>query len=319
MNEERDEQLEQLKAANPDWGRMRLAEAIDCSPSYVQRWLNRRELAQDEVYAEEDKQLTQILSKLSPKEKAAILRNASEVPPEVKPWEMSTDVVRFGVMSDTHVGHKNFREDWLYRAYDFWAKCGAEFIYHSGDIVEGMSGRDGQIYELTKFGFEEQVDETAKLFDQCPAPIRAITGNHDGWFKIKGNIGACVGKTLENRCHNFTHLGQDEADELLGNIKVKLWHGGDGASYALSYRTQKFVEALTGGDKPHILLSGHAHKSIFFQFRNVEIIEAGTLQSQTRFMRGKKLAAHPTVYMVEAWQNDDGLERIRVECLRFYE
>jgi hypothetical protein len=38
---ERDDKLAELKKENPGWGRMRLADAADVPPAYVQRWLDR--------------------------------------------------------------------------------------------------------------------------------------------------------------------------------------------------------------------------------------------------------------------------------------
>ena len=74
---------------------------------------------------------------------------------------------------------------------------------------------------------------------------------------------------------------------------LRLWHGGDGSnSYALSYRLQKVVESLTGGTKPAILLAGHVHKFCYIFERNVNAISCPCMQSQTPWMRGKKLAAH---------------------------
>lgn len=316
----RNDILTEARAKNPDWGRIRLSKETGIPPSSVQRWLDKqypKEIHNDN--ADRIKLASHLAEKLSEREIRAILSDTTTAQKIIPTVELSGSSFKFGIMSDTHIGHKCFREDWLLSAYEFWAREGCEFVYHAGDILEGMSGRDGQIYELSQLGFEDQVEHAAKLFERCPVPIRGITGNHDGWYKQKGNIGVCVGTVLENRCVNFTHIGDDEADEQIGNVKIKLWHGKDGASYALSYRTQKFVEQLSGGHKPHILISGHAHKAIHFDFRNVEIIEAGTLQAQTSFMRGKKLAAHPCVYCVEVWQDNLGLQRIRVEKLKFYE
>jgi len=138
-----------------------------------------------------------------------------------------------------------------------------------------------------------------------------FTGNC--WLMQKGDVGVDVGARLEDSCSNFTHMGPQEADELVGGIKIKLWHGLDGASYATSYRSQKFVEQLTGGEKPHILLCGHAHKSIYHQIRNVSVFECGTLCEQTTFMRGKKLAAHTGFWVVTVDTDGESITRIKPE------
>jgi len=143
-----------------------------------------------------------------------------------------------------------------------------------------------------------------------------FTGNC--WFSGKADQGINVGSRLEESLDNFVYLGADEADQTVENVKIKLFHGGGGAAYSLSYRAQKVVESLDGGDKPHILITGHDHKALFFQTRNVHVIGAGTLCEQTSFMRGKSLAAHRGYWIVDVWSNEEGLVRIRPEWNPFY-
>jgi predicted phosphodiesterase len=225
---------------------------------------------------------------------------------------------KFIATGDSHIGHNKFREDW----WNFMVERGIEekvdFMYHTGDILEGMSGRPGHIYELDQIGFEAQFAKAKALIQDIPFEVRFVTGNHDNWYAGKADQGINVGKRLEESLDNVVFLGDGEADDIVNGIKVKLWHGNDGASYALSYRTQKFVEMLTGGEKPHILLAGHAHKSVFYENRNVHVFETGTTCGQSNFMRGKKLAAHTGFWIVDVWTNAKGISRIRPEWYPFY-
>jgi hypothetical protein len=69
-------------------------------------------------------------------------------------------------------------------------------------------------------------------------------------------------------------------------------HPGGGSSYAYSYRPQKIVESLSGGEKPAVLIIGHYHKLSCNIIRNVWTIQAGCQQDQSVFMRKKGLEAH---------------------------
>ena len=258
-------------------------------------------------------------SKLTERELNIIIESTKSVTKEASPAKPKF-VGRFKalVMSDTHIGHKCFNQDWYYSMIDHAVKEECDWAWHVGDILEGMSGRPGHVYELEAIGFEAQFQMAVDLFNQCPFPIRGITGNHDLWYAGKGDIGLNIGMRLQSALPDkFFFLGNEEADEIVNGIKVKLWHGRDGSSYAVSYRCQKFIESLSGGEKPHILLSGHAHKSAFFECRNVQVIEAGTLSEQTGFMRGKKLAAHTGYWIIEVWTDELGLERIKTEWVPF--
>lgn len=78
-------------------------------------------------------------------------------------------------------------------------------------------------------------------------------------------------------------------------------------SYAISYKTQKRIDAMSGGEKPNLLAVGHYHKSeILPMYRNVHAIQAGTVCAQTPWMRGKGLAAHVGGWIIEIHVQDDG-------------
>lgn len=267
-----------------------------------------------------DKLLEQLKNNLSEEELKAVVRSTgvTSVKPKLKHTSHETGHFKMLVMGDTHIGHAKFREDWWDHMLERATKENVDFAYHTGDILEGMSGRPGHVYELDCIGFEAQFAKACRLLGEAPFEIRAITGNHDGWYSGKADQGVNAGLRFAEALNNFTYLGHDEADQVVENVKIKLWHGSDGSSYAISYRGQKIVESLDGGDKPHILITGHDHKCIFFQTRNVHVIGAGTLCEQTSFMRGKKLAAHRGYWIVDVWSNEQGLVRIRPEWHPFY-
>jgi UDP-2,3-diacylglucosamine pyrophosphatase LpxH len=218
---------------------------------------------------------------------------------------------RIGVISDTHIGHEKFDEELFLKALTFYKRNKAEAIYHVGDILEGMSGRPGHIYELSHVGFTSQLNYAADLLSQTELPIYAITGNHDQWYMKKGDAGVDVGDALEDKLKNFTYLGMNEADIELGkNTKMKLFHGSDGTAYAISYKMQKLIESFTESERPDIVLSGHYHKALQMFSRGTYGYECGTLCGQTEFMRGKKIPAHKGFWMLDIYHNKNGVERI---------
>jgi len=86
--------------------------------------------------------------------------------------------VVFGILSDTHIGSKYFRDRDLLSALHEMEEQGCEFVAHAGDVVEGMSMRPGQIYELEDIGYTAQVDHAVRLFAKTKLPVHFITGNH---------------------------------------------------------------------------------------------------------------------------------------------
>lgn len=226
--------------------------------------------------------------------------------------------IRIGVIGDTHIGHQKFSEDRLFQAFEEFKKEKVDFIVHTGDVTEGLSHRAGHVFELSHIGYEQQKDYAIKLFSQWnDTDIYAIDGNHDRWY-IKSN-GAFIVKDIERALPNFKFLGHDEGDiSLDGRATLKLWHGEDGNSYALSYRVQKIIESLTGGEKPDILLCGHTHKYVKVFERNITAISAGCIEGQTSWMRGKRIAAHVGFIVLDVWIGDKGVSKVQDCWFPFY-
>lgn len=207
----------------------------------------------------------------------------------------------FGVFSDAHIGHQEFDEGFFKFMGEVFKKEGIKKVYQVGDILEGMSGRDGQIYELSQLGFAQQIRKAADMFNKHlkGLDVSGIDGNHDAWFKKKNNNGVIVGEELEKRVENYTHLGEMEADIDVGNgVMMKLFHPNDGTAYAQSYKMQKLMESFTGGEKPNIVLEGHYHKALYMFKRNIHGIECGTMCGQTGWMRGKKIPADKGFWII---------------------
>ena len=183
---------------------------------------------------------------------------------------------------------------------------------------EGMSHRAGHVYDLSEIGYDKQKSKAIEIFSQwTDSQIYAIDGNHDRWF-IKSN-GALIVKDIATQLDNFNFIGHDEGDiSINGKAVVKLWHGEDGNSYALSYRLQKILESLSGGEKPSVIICGHTHKYVKIFERNVYAISAGSIQSQTPWMRGKRIAAHVGFCIIDIYVNKSGVCKFSDTWYPFY-
>jgi predicted phosphodiesterase len=270
-----------------------------------------------------DKNLQAKIENLSDKEISLLLKTIEEEPVEKKKHfhYFNKNHVKIGVMSDTHIGHSRCDEDFILSAFKHFEKAGVEAIYHAGDILEGMSGRDGHIYELSHVGFQAQMDAAVNLFNCSPVKLYGIIGNHDAWYLKKQNMGVNVGKVLEERLPGkFGYLGDSEADvELARNIKMKLFHANDGTAYAISYKPQKLVESLGGGEKPNIIIEGHYHKSLQMFTRNIHVFEAGTFMNQSEFMRLKKIPSHKGYWILDIFYSRKSVERLVTEFVPRYD
>lgn len=233
---------------------------------------------------------------------------------------ISNKKFKYLLFSDAHIGHNKFQAGLFDYMVRYAKREKPDFIVNPGDHLEGMSGRPGHIYELDKIGFQQQIDYASQLYSELDMFDHfGIDGNHDQWYVKKNNGGLIVGDELEARVKNYHNLGQDEGDIEVGPVWMKLIHPGDGTAYALSYKLQKRIQSFSGGEKPHILHSGHYHKSLYLFDRGVHGTESGTLCGQTNFMKGKGIPAHMGFFMINVNYNKDGVERFQPEYIAWHE
>ena len=224
----------------------------------------------------------------------------------------------FVVISDTHIGSRYSPDEWHDIVSQYANENKVEAVLHCGDLTDGMKiSRAGtQMYELTEIGFEAQKNKAIELLGKYKVPVWIIGGNHDMYYKEYAGANIC--ESVAEALPNVKHIGDDEADIDVNGAVVRLFHGGDGNSYALSYRLQKLVEAITGGHKPNILLAGHVHKFCYIFERHIHAISVPCMQMQTAYMRGKKLAAHTGFLDLQFDVLDGGVCNLSVKFFPFY-
>lgn len=217
-------------------------------------------------------------------------------------------VIRFGIVSDTHLCSKYQQLTHLNKMYDIFEKEGITTVYHAGDISEGdYQGRKGHVYEIFKHGADQQVDYIIENYPKRKNIVtHFITGNHDHTH-LK-NAGYDIGRPISRERDDLIYLGINNASIFLTpNCRMDIAHPLDGAAYALSYSLQKSIEAMPVDDLPQIFVVGHHHKSIYLYTRGIHALEAGTFQAQTPWMKGKRLAAHVGGWIVTVHVDDEGM------------
>jgi hypothetical protein len=267
-------------------------------------------------------------SKLSPEEAGKVLKNFQQINPKrysTTKIDFPDRHIKFITFADAHMGHSCYRPDILRKMIKDGKRNHIEFYLNVGDTIEGMSGREGHIYELDHIGASQQLNYFSKEFSLFDKPVYSIEAqdSHGGWFRSKGNIGLNIGEELERRAKHYKFLGYDEQDlELDNGCKIKLRHPGGGTAYAVSYKMQKYIESMSGGKKPHLLFDGHFHKAMYMFYRNVHGFESGTLQEQSPFMKKINTPAHLGYWIVDINMyktKKKGVERVKSEFVPFYE
>lgn len=233
-------------------------------------------------------------------------------------WK-GNSVIRFGLMGDTQINSKYTQITHLHSFYDECARQGIKHVYHTGDIDEGEKMRPGHAYECYRQGADDHVEEICRVYPKREKiTTHFITGNHDASM-IK-HCGHDIGNAIADKRPDMEYLGRDCAViELTPNCKLELRHPWDGSAYALSYKTQKMIDAMAGGEKPNILAVGHYHKAEYLFYRNIHCFQTGCFQAQTPFMKGKGISAHMGGWIVEVDVDSGGtIEKIKQQFIPYY-
>ena len=229
-------------------------------------------------------------------------------------------VIRFGVVSDTHINSRYAQITLLHQAYDEMQRQGIECVYHCGDIDEGDQMRMGHQYECYNQGADDHVEEIVKNYPKRDGmKTYFITGNHDHSF-IKRN-GLDIGKMIAAERPDMKYLGQSQAYvNIANNCIMELRHPADGSAYAISYKTQKMVDSISGGKKPKILIVGHYHKAEYIFYRNVHVFQAGELERQKSFLRVNGISVSLGYWIIELTVDKDGqINSLKQTFNPFYE
>lgn len=234
--------------------------------------------------------------------------------------------VKFGFVTDNHMGSKYERMDVLNALYDRFKLDGIDTVYNAGNVIDGEARFNK--FDIHTYGMENQCKYFAEKYPQRDGiTTKFITGDdHEGWYVQREGVN--IGKFMEQKAKevgrsDLVYLGHMEHDIVLkaphGQAIIRIVHPGGGSSYAISYTSQKLVESYAPGEKPNILLMGHYHKMAFDFIRGVFVVQGGCTMDQSPFMRKKRLDAHVGGWICEYQQADNGvILSFKAEWIPFY-
>jgi hypothetical protein len=269
---------------------------------------------------------TELTKEPSPFETEHMPQEAYVGGPTIELQSFSDNTYLFGAAGDLHAASKYTRWDVREDLYRWFIDSGAQCNFDTGNWIDGEASFNR--YDLEVVGFDRQIKLLAERHPRG-LPTYAVWGDdHEGWYGQREGID--VGRYCENEMrlagHMWSNMGYMEAHALLRNANtgkealLAVVHPGGGAAYALSYAVQKILESYEGGEKPAVGLYGHFHKLWAGIIRNVWVIQTGTCQDQTPFMRKKRLEAHVGGVLVKLTQDPETgfITRMGVEIARYF-
>lgn len=227
--------------------------------------------------------------------------------------------IRFGLVSDTHIGSKMARQDCLEATYAIFDKERINRVFHCGDMTSGNRVYKGQEHETKYWGFDEQRDAVVSLYPHLKeGKTFWILGNHDASHLTLA--GADIGEAIAKLRSDLIYVGQVEVDvKLARNTTLRLRHPSGGGAYALSYPMQKYINSLEGGQKPNILAQGHYHTRFEMEYRNIFAFQVPCYESQSLWLKEKGLQPVTGAWIIDAMVDKKGsITRLTSEAIKFY-
>jgi len=181
-------------------------------------------------------------------------------------------------------------------------------------------------------GLEQYVSEHYPRRDGITTHVIASSKSHCGWEFQK--TGRDIWGDIAHGRPSFRHdqsplagrddidyLGQDSANVLIGNGKtvLRLFHPDGSYGYSIEHKLRRLVEAIKGGDKPHIFCVGHYHQAVYARIRNVATFAVPGCQWPTRFFRrwGKEPVVGALMLTIQL-DNDGSLRALDTKWLYDY-
>jgi DNA polymerase II small subunit len=202
-----------------------------------------------------------------------------------------------------------------------------KYLFIAGDLVDGISVYPEQREHLKISSLYEQYATIAEKLQRLPRSIKVfcIPGNHDASRQAlpKPPIPKIFAEPLY-ALENITMLG-DPSQVIVEDVNILMTHGDSlddlvtnlpGATYTepaksmIELLKKRHLAPIYGGKTeiaplhrdwmvidtpPDIVHFGHAHHNAVDNYRGVQIINSGTFQSQTDFMRKQGVVPTPGI------------------------
>lgn len=203
-------------------------------------------------------------------------------------------VVKILLISDTRLCSKFSQLSILNNLYKIAYEMGVRYVFHLGDIVEGIYF--GKYKKYNQLILHHNPDTQAMYVKKNYPYINGmttyfLTGEHDLSF-LKTKDKEDIGEKIANLREDLIYLGQESCTVFLEGdngkpIKIDLRHPLGNIPYTVSYKPQRILDAMRGEERPDIINFGHFLVHDTFIHHDVLVNQVPSLCATTPEMLNK--------------------------------
>lgn len=227
-------------------------------------------------------------------------------------------LLNFGIVSDTHLGSKFERLDALEVMYDRFQQAGIKAVFHVGDLTDGSHVYRGQEFEQKVFGQQAQIDYSIKNYPKRNGiTTYTIGGNHD--LKMYEGSGADPLVSIARARKDIKYIGQYSARvKMSDKVNMDMLHPMGSQAYAVSYKAQRNINAMSPEDLPNILVYGHYHNSLYLNYRGIDFLQTPCFKDASpQFEKRLGLTSNVGGWIVEAKTNGETVREFTPRLVTF--
>lgn len=220
------------------------------------------------------------------------------------PYNITSDKshVKLGFLGDTHLGSIYDDVKLLETVYSVAEDKNIDYMFHSGDLTDGVLGIidfEKHLKEDTYFG---QVKYAIDRYPKYSGKTYAISGNHDDYWTML--TGREIIEDISDERKDIVYLGRRRIVNING-LKIQILHGDFDPITNSRFKATKYLKTIEE-DIPHILHTGHKHISNYDVFNGTHMVRGGAITQRISILETKGIINEKTMYFADITLDNEG-------------
>lgn len=209
--------------------------------------------------------------------------------------------IKIGLLSDTHLGSIYDDVKTLERVYSIAEDRNIDFMFHAGDLTDGVLGIPNYEKYLREDTYYGQVKYVIDKYPKYSGKTYTISGNHDDYWTML--TGKEIIEDISEKRGDIIYLGRRRIVNING-LKIQILHGDFDPITNSWFKGTKYLRSIESS--PHILHIGHKHISNYETFNSTHIVRSATIIDTTPRLKVNGLKSEKSMFWGDITLDDNG-------------